>query len=99
MSVTAGHFWAPKETMSGDAKDYNGLGVHAFKTMTLALDNYYDSFVSQVFGSIYMWGDVIEHKHGWRAEFAAIRSLDLLLPRYRLWSGRRLVKLRKLYLE
>jgi hypothetical protein len=28
-----------------------------------------------VTGSVAMWGEVIEHQHGWRSEYAAVRSL------------------------
>ncbi|MGB9413388.1 MAG: hypothetical protein WCB26_19560 [Pseudolabrys sp.] len=28
-----------------------------------------------VIGSVAMWGEVIEHEHGWRSEFAAVRSI------------------------
>jgi hypothetical protein len=28
-----------------------------------------------VIGSVAMWGEVIEHEHGWRSEYAAVRSL------------------------
>lgn len=31
-----------------------------------------------VFGSIWMWGEVMEHARGWRAQYAAVRSLDEL---------------------
>jgi hypothetical protein len=28
-----------------------------------------------VIGSVAMWGEVIEHQHGWRSEYAAVRSI------------------------
>ena len=28
-----------------------------------------------VIGSVAMWGEVIEHEHGWRSEYAAVRSI------------------------
>lgn len=31
-------------------------------------------------GTIFMWGDVVEHERGYRSEYARIRSLDWLYP-------------------
>lgn len=31
-------------------------------------------------GTIFMWGDVVEHERGYRAEYARVRSLDWLYP-------------------
>jgi hypothetical protein len=28
-----------------------------------------------IIGSVAMWGEVIEHQHGWRSEYAAVRSI------------------------
>jgi hypothetical protein len=28
-----------------------------------------------VIGSVAMWGEVIEHQHGWRSEYAAVQSI------------------------
>lgn len=33
-----------------------------------------------VTGTVFLWGDVVEHERGWRAEFARVRSLDWLYP-------------------
>lgn len=35
---------------------------------------------AMVTGTAYLWGDVVEHERGWRAEFARVRSLDWLYP-------------------
>lgn len=35
---------------------------------------------AMVTGSVLLWGDVVEHERGWRAEFAKVRSLDWLYP-------------------
>jgi len=31
-------------------------------------------------GTVFLWGDVVEHERGWRAEFARVRSIDWLYP-------------------
>jgi len=28
-----------------------------------------------VIGCVAMWGEVVEHEHGWRSEYAGVRSL------------------------
>ena len=33
-----------------------------------------------VTGSVILWGDVVEHDHGYRGEFAKVKSLDWLFP-------------------
>lgn len=35
---------------------------------------------AMVTGTVFLWGDVVEHDRGWRAEFARVRSLDWLYP-------------------
>jgi hypothetical protein len=66
--------WAPDEPMSGDVSD---AGVHAWKSKSAAL-TYGEGWFSgrSVFGSVLLWGDVIEHETGYRAEFASIASID-----------------------
>jgi hypothetical protein len=45
-----------------------------------------------------MWGEVIEHKHGWRSEYAAVRSITKIIG-YREFSSRQelLLELREKY--
>src|SRR6185312_14878243 len=35
---------------------------------------------AMVTGTVFLWGDVVEHERGFRAEFARVRSLDWLYP-------------------
>jgi hypothetical protein len=35
---------------------------------------------AMVTGTVFLWGDVVEHERGWRAEYARVRSLDWLYP-------------------
>lgn len=52
-----------------------------------------------VTGSVLLWGDVVEHEHGYRAEFAKINSIDWLYPDAMLMGRERetLAQLRTLY--
>lgn len=35
---------------------------------------------AMITGTVFLWGDVVEHERGWRAEYARVRSLDWLYP-------------------
>lgn len=78
LSVSMRTLWVPSETMAGDIDA--GNGIYCFKDVKSAEDLCHDfsiiSFNSHVSGSIEIWGDIIEHEHGYRAQFAAIKSLD-----------------------
>jgi hypothetical protein len=39
-----------------------------------------DKRPAMVTGTVFLWGDVVEHERGWRAEYARVRSLDWLYP-------------------
>ncbi len=77
-SVHADYTWTPGVQVAHERPRAHGTGFHAFKTLRQAVEIYscYATGAEVVFGSIAMWGDVIEHQNGYRAEFAAIRSLD-----------------------
>lgn len=65
--------WAPSEPMQGAISTY---GVHAWKTLSSTLQ-YGLSKERPVFvGQVELWGEIIEHEHGYRAEYAAIKTLD-----------------------
>lgn len=79
-SFSAESAWFPGEPMKDATKsareidDHNQVGVWAFK-------NPYDlghqfNGTQGIFGTVWLWGTVIEHEKGYRAQFAAIRSLD-----------------------
>lgn len=40
----------------------------------------YQNRPAMVTGTVLLWGDVVEHERGWRAEFARVASLDWLYP-------------------
>lgn len=76
------------------------VGVHAWKTLDGAKE-YAGGIMEVVIGRVELWGEVVEHERGYRAEFAAIKSLDFFKNTYRSTffnsDRRRLNKLRKLY--
>jgi hypothetical protein len=69
--------WRPGEIVEGDVTKEKE-GVHAFKDR-LATGSYgyvQDNTRVIVSGTVYLWGEVIEHERGWRASKAAIASID-----------------------
>ena len=62
-----------------DAEDFNlelyQCGIHAYKTpCTLGLSRY---FTDTVVGQVYLWGLIIEHELGYRAQYAYPKCLYL----------------------
>lgn len=80
-SMFANHVWSPGQVEVGTPND--GTGIHAFKTVGQAMANYGHSGSEPeplIIGKVLLWGDVIEHERGYRAEFASIASLDEMVP-------------------
>lgn len=44
-------------------------GIHAFKTKQ-QIEEYIDFMMNVVIGEVYLWGKIVEHERGYRAEFA-----------------------------
>lgn len=85
VSVFKDTLWIPGVPMNGKPRP-TCEGVYAFKTpeglsceygALAALANG-AGVTSIVFGTVSMWGEVIEHERGFRAEYAKIRSLDFI---------------------
>lgn len=86
-SMAVNAVWNPGEIMGlGRASDMlnggghklmtgYGNGVHAFKTTEQMKENYLPNS-NFIYGVVALWGEVIEHEQGYRAEFAKIVSLD-----------------------
>lgn len=81
--------WRPGQTMTGDVgRDGHGVGVHAYKETSAEATRLFREYVGSyslvaiykgddiIIGRVKLWGDVVEHEHGYRAEFAKIISLD-----------------------
>lgn len=95
-STAAGRAWAPGEPMkAGENHLRDGLGVYAFKEMSRCIsefDNDSRHGEGMAFGTIHIWGEIIEHQHGYRAEYAAIRSIEFVRGRAALSELRSLYK-------
>lgn len=89
------HVWVPGGYMEANFGPVTVDGVHALKSQELARDH--AQHYSCVFGSVSLYGEVIEHEYGYRAQFAKIKSIDAVFmtgPIRRYWALR---KLRKTY--
>lgn len=70
--------WEPDKPMEGAPDVDIDEGVHAFKDRLAVGDYGYrpHSGVTVVSGTVELWGMVIEHERGYRAQYAAIKSID-----------------------
>ena len=80
-SVFIPHAWHPGvfERSSSKQSGFKNPGYRAFRDKEQAVREVsahtYWTWTPFVIGSVAMWGEVIEHEHGWRSEFAAVRSI------------------------
>lgn len=75
-SMSADVIWAPHEPMEGKIKsteEHNGC--YAYKTASTFLKNHENTGLD-VYGRVALWGDIIEHELGYRAQFAKIVGLE-----------------------
>ena len=94
----ADYIWRPGAVETSQRVDpIWGAGLHAFKTLRETRLQYsFHSHVQRgvVFGEVFLWGEVIEHEYGYRAQYAAIKSLisldnrysDFRHPRWKFWK-------------
>lgn len=86
-SVAHWRMWLPGETVYGDTRRSVGDGsnipggTYAFacpaQLAAELLARYtYNHDLAGAIGTVKMWGDVVEHEHGYRAEYAKINSID-----------------------
>lgn len=74
-SMSADVIWGPGEPMEGKTKstaEHNG--VYAYKTARDFLKSHGSDL--DVYGKVALWGDIIEHELGYRAQFAKVISLE-----------------------
>ena len=78
-SVIVPYTWHPGvfERSSSKQGGFKNPGYHAYRDKEQAEREalMYGCWLPAVIGSVAMWGEVIEHEHGWRSEYAAVRSL------------------------
>jgi len=92
--------WLPGEIMGGVPGDYDSKGVWAFRERGPAETKLHAN-PAHVLGRVKLWGQVVEHQDGFRAQFARIVALDAVnLPGQYPWNletERALAWLRKTY--
>src|SRR5262249_22247518 len=84
-SVFVSYTWRPGvfDRSSSRRRGYDdvgyreNLGYHAFRDIEQPEREacMYIHWWPCVLGSVAMWGEVIEHRYGWRSEYAAVRSI------------------------
>ena len=84
-SYSADRVWLPDEPMTGVPDDHGGAGVWAFKAREPAVKKLIETahitglWTTWALGTVRLWGAVVEHADGYRAENARVLSLDDLL--------------------
>src|SRR5262245_10373931 len=78
-SVFVPYTWRPGVFERSSCKHgrFKNPGYHAFRDKEQAEHEAFILACSSLFviGSVSMWGEVIEHQHGWRSEYIAVRSI------------------------
>jgi hypothetical protein len=98
-SYSADYAWLPGHPAEGAVEDHGNGGVWAFKEAPRAFKKALDSVGSNlvegwVTGSIWMYGEVVEHQIGYRSQYATVRSIEAIIPNerrpdWRQWSEKR----------
>jgi hypothetical protein len=93
-SIVVSYIWRPGlfERSSAEKGGWRNFGYHAFRVKEQAEREASIHWSPIVIGSVAMWGEVIECQHGWRSEYAAVRSIIKVTGDIRLWRKHRLVK-------
>lgn len=92
-----------------DSSDWSEkVGIHAWKSVFEVAEyakgflvdpygQYGNDIHGAVIGRVHLWGEVIEHERGYRAEFAKIISIDDCVGQDGKWDGQELERLQGLY--
>ena len=76
--------WMPDETVEGVIKGIGDhgklLGIYSFKKASDAWNGCIYTADKYVSGQVALWGEVVEHEEGYRAENARVHSLDFIRP-------------------
>jgi hypothetical protein len=69
------YVWLPDQPASGDVREH---GIYSFKQVIRSREQYGFSLAGGplLFGSVKIWGEIVEHEVGYRSQFAKIVSLD-----------------------
>jgi hypothetical protein len=79
----------PDQPASGDVREH---GIYSFKQVIRSREQYFALAGGPLlFGSVKIWGEIVEHEVGYRSQFARIVSLDYgdpeLLEKFRAVYG------------
>lgn len=72
VSPYTGVLWRPGETLEANTPFESGAGVFAHKKREQVFEQ---ESKWPVVGTVLLWGDVVEHENGYRAEFAKVGQL------------------------
>lgn len=97
-SMVASYVWRPGEIAEGNVA--GGFGLHAFKAEGDAVAAYRE-VGHRVIGRVLLWGEVIEHERGYRAQYGAVDALLAIISEPSItemfWRRGLLNRLRKTY--
>lgn len=83
-----GVIWLPDQPMRGDGVDINnGSGVHAFKDFDAA-KAYAAGYGLMAVGVVHLWGTVVEHETGYRAEFGRPVSIECFVADQKIFQDK-----------
>jgi hypothetical protein len=87
-SYSADYAWLPGHPTEGDVSDHGYGGIWAFKDRHRAFKKALESVGSTLVegwaaGSVWMYGEIVEHTLGYRSQYAVVRSIDELLANER----------------
>jgi hypothetical protein len=93
-STIVAYTWRPGVFERSEAKEGGpcNFGYHAFRDKEQAEREAATHWSPIVVGSVAMWGEVIEHQHGWRSEYAAVRSIIKIKGDFGFWSRQCLLR-------
>lgn len=76
------HVWKAKEIIQAECKElksphlyHSYCGIYSNK-QSISLLPYIGAIFGRINGTVYQWGHIIEHEHGYRSEYAYPRSFD-----------------------
>ena len=98
-SYSADYAWLPGHPAEGDVSDHGSGGIWAFKDAHRAFKKALESVgvyrvEGWVTGSVWMYGEVVEHQIGYRSQYATVRSIEAIVPNerqpsWRQWAEKR----------
>lgn len=78
VSVLNDEHWRPNQPVTARCALFGGLATHRAPHLPCSCGIYATKTLSErfpVYGEVYLWGTVIEHERGWRAQYAYPKSI------------------------